>query len=107
MNDTEFHQLSDKLMLYIEQAIDNIDSDADIDYETNGGVMSLSFENGSKIIINKQESMRQIWLATKSGGYHFDYRDGSWYCDRSGQEFLSILSKACTQQSGEDVSLLK
>ena len=107
MNDTEFHQLADKLMRYIEEAIDNIDGDADIDYETNGGVMSLSFENGTKIIINKQEPMHQIWLATKSGGYHFDYRDDRWYCDRSGQEFLSLLSEACSQQSGEDLSLLK
>lgn len=104
MNDTEFHQLAEKLMHNVEEAIDNIDSDADIDYEINGGVMSLSFENGSKIIINKQEPMHQVWLATKSGGYHFDYRDSQWFCDRSGQEFFSVLSAACTEQSGEDVS---
>ncbi|MCD1126011.1 iron donor protein CyaY [Jinshanibacter sp. LJY008] len=105
MNDTEFHQLAEKLMHNIEEAIDSIDSDADIDYEINGGVMSLSFENGSKIIINKQEPMHQVWLATKGGGYHFDYRDGQWFCDRSGQEFFSVLSEACTEQAGEEVYL--
>ena len=55
MNDTEFHQLADKLMLNIEEAIDAYEGDADIDYETNGGVMTLTFENGSKIVINRQE----------------------------------------------------
>lgn len=54
MNDSEFHQLADQLMLNIEETLDDFDGDADIDYETNGGVMTLSFENGTKIVINRQ-----------------------------------------------------
>lgn len=104
MNDTQFHQLADKLTFYIEQAIDNYDGDSDIDYEIQGNVMTISFENGSKIIINRQESMHQVWLATKNGGYHFDYRDGEWISDRSGEPFLALLSEAFTQQSGETVT---
>ena len=76
MNDSEFHQFADQLMLNIEETLDDFDGDADIDYETNGGVMTLSFENGTKIVINRQEPLHQIWLATKTGGYHFNYRDG-------------------------------
>lgn len=49
MNDSEFHQLADQLMLNIEETLDDFAGDADIDYETNGGVMTLSFENGTKI----------------------------------------------------------
>ncbi|WP_192456458.1 iron donor protein CyaY [Musicola keenii] len=104
MNDSEFHQLADALMLKIEETLDRFDGDADIDYETNGGVMTLSFENGSKIVINRQEPMHQVWLATKSGGYHFDYRDGLWICDRSGNKFMALLATACSEQSGEDVN---
>lgn len=104
MNDSEFHQLADQLMLNIEQTLDDFDGDADIDYETNGGVMTLSFENGSKIVINRQEPLHQVWLATKTGGYHFNYRDESWKCDRSGQEFYELLSEAASTQSGETVS---
>ncbi|MBC8947605.1 MULTISPECIES: iron donor protein CyaY [Xenorhabdus] len=101
MKDSEFHQLADQLMLHLEEQLDNYDGDADIDYETNGGVMTLSFENGSKIIINRQEPFHQIWLATKNGGYHFDYRDSQWICDRSGNDFISMLAQAITEQSGE------
>jgi CyaY protein len=101
MNDTQFHQLADKLMSNIEQAIDNYDGDSDIDYEINGNVMTISFENDSKIIINRQESMHQVWLATKTGGYHFDYQEPGWRCDRSGEDFIKILSEAITLQSGE------
>ncbi len=70
MNDSEFHQLADQLMLYIEETLDSFTGDSDIDYETNGGVMTLTFENGSKIVINRQEPLHQVWLATKAGGYH-------------------------------------
>lgn len=104
MNDSEFHQLADQLMLNIEETLDDFDGDADIDYETNGGVMTLSFENGTKIVINRQEPLHQVWLATKQGGYHFDLKDDQWVCDRSGETFWDLLEQAATQQAGEDVS---
>lgn len=103
MNDSEFHQLADQLMLNIEETVDAFDGDADIDYETNGGVMTLSFENGSKIVINRQEPLHQVWLATKAGGYHFNYREGVWFCDRSGRAFYELLSEAASTQAGETI----
>ncbi|MCV9879355.1 iron donor protein CyaY [Brenneria izbisi] len=103
MNDSEFHQLADKLMLQLEETLDQFAGDADIDYETNGGVMTLRFENGSKIVINRQEPMHQVWLATKTNGYHFNYQAGRWICDRRGDDFMALLSAACSEQAGEDV----
>ena len=64
MNETEFHQLVDSQLERIEAAID--EAGADIDYETSGNVMTLEFDDGSQIIINRQEPMREIWLASKS-----------------------------------------
>ncbi len=104
MNDSEFHQIADDTMAAIETDLDNYDGDADIDCETNGGVMTLSFENGSKIIINRQEPFHQLWLATKEGGYHFDYKNNDWVCDRSGQLFSNMLAQAIASQSGEPFS---
>lgn len=80
------------------------DGDSDIDCEINGGVLTLSFENGSKIIINRQEPLHQVWLATKQGGYHFDLKGDEWVCDRSGETFWDLLEQAATQQAGEKVS---
>lgn len=79
MNDSEFHRLADALWLTIEERLDNWDGDSDIDCEINGGVLTLSFENGSKIIINRQEPLHQVWLATKQGGYHFDLKATSGF----------------------------
>ncbi|MEL0579925.1 iron donor protein CyaY [Pectobacterium punjabense] len=103
MNDSEFHQLADELMLQLEETLDRFEGDADIDYEINGGVMTLSFENSSKIVINRQEPLHQIWLATKAGGYHFTLQAERWICNRSGEDFLTLLSSACSTQAGETV----
>lgn len=104
MNDSEFHQLADGLWMTIEERLDDWDGESDIDCEINGGVLTLTFENASKIIINRQEPLHQVWLATKSGGYHFNLKDGKWMSDRTDDEFWALLEAACTQQAGEPVS---
>ena len=80
-----------------------------LDGQTNNGFEKVTKyvqqrKNGSKIIINRQEPLHQVWLATKQGGYHFDLKDDQWVCDRSGETFWDLLEQAATQQAGEDVS---
>jgi len=101
MNDTEFNQLADQMLNTIEEMVD--DSGADMDYETHGNVMTLEMDNRSQIIINKQEPMHEIWLASKSGGYHFSYQDGQWICSRSGRELLTLVKEECDKQSDEEI----
>ena len=101
MTDSEFLELADKLYQKIEDSIEV--SGADIDYDQNGALLTLEFENRSKLIINRQQPLHQVWLATQENGHHYDYKDGLWIDDRSGDEFLSFLSAAITKQSGEKV----
>ena len=56
-------------------------------------------------IINKQEPLHQIWVATRENGYHFDWKDGQWIENRGGRELMALLSDACSKQSGETVTL--
>ena len=101
MNDSEFQQLADKLYQKIEDNIE--ESGADVDYDQNGGLLTLEFENRSKLIINRQQPLHQIWLATQENGHHYDYKAGQWIDDRSGDEFLAFLSIAIFKQSKEKV----
>ncbi|QMV15900.1 iron donor protein CyaY [Vibrio spartinae] len=101
MNDTEFHQLVDQMLEQIEQMID--DSGADIDYETTGNVMTLDFEDRSQIVINRQEPMHEIWLASKSGGFHFQYTDQQWICSKTGLELIALIRQECEKQAGESI----
>ncbi|KLV06076.1 iron donor protein CyaY [Photobacterium ganghwense] len=102
MNDTEFHKLADDVLMSIEEGIDA--SGADIEYETTGNVLTLEFENRSQIVINRQEPLHEIWLASKSGGYHFKYQNGEWRCTRSGEELISLVKRECTVHAEEAVN---
>lgn len=105
MNESQFNQRVDETLEKIEEALDGCE--VDIDYETVGGILTLMFENNSKIIINRQTPVQQIWVAAKSGGYHFNYdadRD-QWVKDDVGTELFAALSQYCTEQAGEAVEL--
>ena len=101
MNDSEFQKLADQLYQKIEDSIE--ESGADVDYDQNGSVLTLEFENRSKLIINRQQPLHQIWLATVENGHHYDYKAGLWIDNRSGDEFLYFLSSAIFKQSMETV----
>ncbi len=102
MNDSEFQQLADALYLHIEDKIE--ESGADVDYDQNGSVLTLEFDNRTKLIINRQQPLHQIWLATSENGHHYDYKAEQWIDDRSGDEFYSFLEKAIYKQSQEKVA---
>ena len=101
MNETEFHQLVDIQMQNIEEAID--ESEADIDYEVTGNVMTLEFENRSQIIINRQKPMKEIWLASKSCGFHFKLVDDKWTCSKTGMELFEMVKEECVKHAGEEI----
>ena len=106
MTESEFNELAELTMVSIEEAIEA--SGADIDYDTISDILTLEFEDGSQIIINKQTPASQIWVAARSGGYHFDYDEASrtWRLDSdNGQELFDCLSQYCSEQSGESILL--
>jgi len=107
MNESEFVDLAEQTMIAIEEAVER--SGAEIDYDTISDILTLEFESGSQIIINKQTPASQIWVAARSGGFHFDYDpdSASWRLGSdNSQELFACLSKYCSEQSGETVSLI-
>ncbi|MCL1141089.1 iron donor protein CyaY [Shewanella gaetbuli] len=107
MTDTEFHQLADEIFSAIDNAIETAidEQDADVDIDYSGNVVQLTFEDGSQIVINKQEPLHEIWLATKTGGYHFAYVEGEWLDTRNNINFIPFVLDAIAQQGGIKISL--
>jgi CyaY protein len=101
MSDSEYLSRAEAVLAAIERSLD--DTDADIEFERSGNVLTLEFESGTKIIVNLQPPMQEIWIAAKSGGYHFRFIDGEWRDTRNGSEFYAALSEYATQQAGEPV----
>ncbi len=104
MEETEFNTRAEAALAAIERALDACG--ADIDYELQpGGVLELEFDDGSKIIINRHAAAREIWVAAKSGGFHFRFDAGRWVGTRDGLELFEALSRLATGQAGEPVTL--
>ncbi len=107
MTESEFQEIAERTIEDIQDAID--DSGSDIDYDEIGGVLTLEFEDGSKIIFSKQGAMNQLWVAAKSGGFHFDYNEEAehWICDSGdNEEMYKMLSRLSTEQAGEEINLV-
>jgi CyaY protein len=102
MTDTEFHQLADAFLTDLEDRLDA----ADIEWErAPGGVMQLDFDNGSQIILNKQPPLHEIWVAAKSGGFHFRREGDAWVDTRNGNELMAAMNRCCSEQAGRAISL--
>ncbi|WP_027797315.1 iron donor protein CyaY [Paraburkholderia acidipaludis] len=102
MTDSDYLSRAEAVLAAVERAVD--EADADIELERNGNVLTLEFENRTKIIVNLQPPMSEIWIAAKAGGFHYRFVDGEWRDTRSGTEFFSALSAYATEQAGEPVS---
>ena len=82
--------------------------DAPLDWEMKpGGILELEFEDGSKIIINRHSAAREIWVAARSGGFHFRPDAGHWVGTRDGIELFAALSRLMSQQAGETLVLAR
>ena len=75
LTEARFHDLVDATQQAVEDIFD--DSDLDLDLENSAGVLTVRFENGTQLIFSRQEPLRQLWLAARSGGFHFDYDQAS------------------------------
>ena len=102
LTDSEFHQLADSMFNVIDNAIEYAidEQDEDLDIDASGNVLQLTFSDRSQIVINKQEPLHQIWVATKFGGYHFSYVDQKWVDSRNGGEFMPFVIDSIFRQSG-------
>lgn len=98
MTDTEFNQLTDETFRKIESVLENADGDIDFELAA-GNVLEIDCA-GSKIIVNRQSAMHEIWIAAKSGGFHYQWKNGVWRNSRDDSEFYSSLAQMIAQQGG-------
>jgi iron-sulfur cluster assembly protein CyaY len=104
LNESEFVAHAEAELARIEQAFDASGADADIESK-GGGVLEIEFGDGSKMIVNRHSAAREIWVAARSGGFHFRHDGRRWRDTRDGGELYAVLSRLATEQSGSAVVL--
>ena len=98
---SEYRAKTDEVLSAVEACIDSWlqDDVIDIDSQRTGGLLEMSFPNGSKIILNTQPPLQELWLAARSGGFHYKYVSGAWRDTRDGRELFEVLSASASEQA--------
>lgn len=103
LTEARFHDLVDSTQQALEDIFD--ESGLDVDLENSAGVLTVKFENGTQLIFSRQEPLRQLWLAARSGGFHFDYdeEEKRWTHDTTDELLSEMLARLTQEQAGVEL----
>lgn len=105
MEESAFNALAEAELVRIEAALEGCGLDLDMELKQ-GGILEVEFDNGSKVIVNRHTAAREIWVAAKSGGFHFRAEGDKWIAGRDGTELYQVLSRVVGEQAGAAVMLV-
>ncbi len=107
MSESEFLAAAEGVLDAIESAFEEAGEAADVDIECSrsGNVLEIEFANRSKMIVNTQAPMREIWVAARAGGFHYRFNDGRWLDTRDGSELFDAISRLASGQAGADLQI--
>ena len=102
MTDLEFLDRAEAALKAIETACDRINetTDADVDNQRTGGLVTITFANRSQIVVNLQKPLHEIWMAARSGGYHYKWDGAAWRDTKGAGELFGQLSHCASEQAG-------
>jgi len=101
MNESDFHRAVEAVLARIERAAEASDA---LDVDLEGGILTVECPDGTRIIVNRQTPNREIWVAARSGGFHFRFVDGAWRDTRSGEELFASLAALVRAQAGVELA---
>lgn len=101
MNESDFHRAVDAVLAQVEGAVEALDG---LEADLESGILTVTCPDGSRVIVNRQTPNREIWVAARSGGFHFSQREGAWRDTRSGEELFASLARVIEAQSGVRVA---
>jgi CyaY protein len=99
---TSFTERAEAFLARLESAVDDLADDVDIDVLRAGNVLTFAFENGHRIVVNTQEAASEIWVAARSGGFHYRWDDGTarWLDTRSRDDLVATLARLIEAETG-------
>ena len=100
MTESEFHRAVDGVLARIEASVEDVEG---LDFDLESGILTITCPDASRVIVNRQTPNREIWVAARSGGFHFTAREGAWRDTRSGDELFASLARIIESQAGVHV----
>jgi CyaY protein len=108
LSDADYQRETQAVLQAIEATVDRwLEEDViDIDPQRTGGLLEMALPNGSRLIVNTQPPLQEIWLAARAGGFHFRHVDGRWLDTKDGSELFAVLSREASAQAGKPLQFI-
>jgi CyaY protein len=101
MNEQDFAAAAGATLESLEGALEELDLDFEM---KEGAVLEIELED-SKIIVNRHAAAREIWVAARSGGFHFRWDGAAWRDTRTGAELFEFLSRLLSTELRRGIRL--
>lgn len=107
MNESEFLARSEAILDHLESQADDWAAlyDLDIDANRNGNVLTVIFNNDVQVVVNSQTPMKEMWVAARTGGFHYRFDGQKWVDTRGGPDMAETLSQICSEISGKSIKV--
>lgn len=106
LSDVEFQEKVEQTIGELEKAFSRLADERDLDVEVEGGVLSVTFEEGEpgKFIVSPNSSAGQIWVSARLASYKFDWSDdaGGFVLSGTGEPISSVMERLTREQLGDD-----
>ena len=103
VSESRFEALADEMLVRLTERLADLESER-LDADLESGVLTLTFDDGARYVINSHRAARQIWMAADSAAWHFDWVDGQWLCSRTGANLIEVVAARVGGRLGQNVS---
>lgn len=93
MNEQAFDAEIDQLFFTLEQDLE--ERDPTVDCGTEQGILTITLQRGEQIILSRQATRQELWLACPQGAYHFQAQiapTGITWVTRKGEHLEEIIA---------------
>lgn len=105
VDDKTFAKIGAEMLKKLEAALTDVDDRLEADLA--GDVLTLSFADGAKYIVNTHSAAKQIWAAAERRAWHFTPHPdtGQWLEPRDGSELVATLTDVVSRKLGRALTL--
>lgn len=104
LNEATFDVKADETLTQLVDALADLEDD-DLDVELESGVLTLTFADGSRYVVNSHRAARQIWMAADSTAWHFDWDGRAWVAKKTGDELWTTVEARAGGKLGRPIRL--
>src|SRR5262249_5608694 len=105
MDDQQFDRIAEEELDALERTLGELDPD-EVEVSLASGVLTLTFADGAKVVVNSHRAAREIWMAdgrsASRRAYHFAPHEesGRWRWRTSDEELRATLARVLQEKLG-------